>query len=71
MGNRSIMCGAATVEIDLTRYDELLHKEEKLRIMEEFVGKNFFKDVKTQTFSKDDLILVEDAKCETDLQNCT
>lgn len=27
MGNRTLLAGAATVEIDLARYDELLHKE--------------------------------------------
>lgn len=30
MGNRNILCGAATVEVDLMRYDELLHKEAEL-----------------------------------------
>ena len=36
MGNRSILCGAATVEVDMTRYDELLRKEERLNIIASF-----------------------------------
>lgn len=34
MGNRSLLCGAATVEVNMTRYDELVRKEEKLSIIE-------------------------------------
>lgn len=37
MGNRSLLCGAATVEVNMTRYDELLRKEEKLNIIENMV----------------------------------
>ena len=34
MANRSLLVGTATVEVDMWRYDELLHKEEKLTIIE-------------------------------------
>lgn len=34
MPNRGILAGAATVEVDLLRYDELLAKEERLRMLE-------------------------------------
>ena len=37
MPNRSLLCGAATVEVDMRRYDELLRKEERLNIIENMV----------------------------------
>lgn len=41
MGNRSILCGAATVEVDMTRYDELIRKEEKLNIITSIMGNRY------------------------------
>lgn len=37
MGNRSLLCVAATVEVNMTRYDELVRKEERLNIIENMV----------------------------------
>ena len=37
MANRSLLCGAATVEVDMLRYDELVRKEERLNIIENLI----------------------------------
>lgn len=37
MANRGLLCGAATVEVDMWRYDELLRKEERLNIIEKLI----------------------------------
>ena len=37
MANRGLLCGAATVEVDMWRYDELIRKEERLSIIENMV----------------------------------
>ena len=39
MGNRSLLCGAATVEVDIRRYDELVRKEERLNVIETMIKK--------------------------------
>jgi len=38
MGNRNLLSGAATVEVDMWRYDDLLHKEARLEIVENMLS---------------------------------
>jgi hypothetical protein len=39
MSNRPILSGIPTVEVDQTRYDELLHKEALLQTIEHLYGR--------------------------------
>lgn len=38
MGNRSLLSGSPTVEVDMWRYDDLLHTEAKLEIVENMLS---------------------------------
>lgn len=40
MSNRGLMVGAPTVEVDLSRYDELLHKEAQLEAVLRLAASN-------------------------------
>lgn len=47
MGNRNLLDGAPTVEVDMDRYDELLRKEEKLNIVAKLIIKSNLVSFKT------------------------
>jgi len=40
MSNRTLFAGVPTVEVDMSRYDELLHKEAQLESILRFVTNN-------------------------------
>lgn len=40
MSNRSLLVGVPTVEVDMSRYDELLHKEAQLDSILRFAANN-------------------------------
>lgn len=61
MSNRPLLVGPATVEVDQARYDELLRKEEKLRLLMKLVGKSFEKPEEVTR-----VIFLEEVICEND-----
>lgn len=53
MGNRAILAGTATVEVDQWRYDELLHNEATLNLLVRYLKSQVKVDKMIMTFLGD------------------